>query len=117
PSINFGVYGVGHKDGWLASGYIGGAEDLYTTTRHVTFGSLNRSADASPKGEEVNTRWGFSRDFKTAWATFRPAIAVEYDRVMVHAFEESGAGALNLNVGSQTHASARTALGGRITRD
>ncbi len=116
-SIKFGIYGVGHKDGWLASGYIGGAEDLYTTTRDVTFGSLSRSANASPKGEEFNSRWGLSRDYKTAWATFRPAVAVEYDRVMVHAFEESGAGALDLNVGSQTNESARSEIGGRVTRE
>jgi len=94
-SIKFGVYGVGHKNGWLASGYIGGAEDLYSTSRHVTFSGIDRRADASPKGEEFSSRWGLACDHKMPWATLRPAVAVEYDRVMLHAFDESGAGALD----------------------
>jgi len=116
-SIKFGVYGVGHKNGWLANGYIGGAEDLYTTSRHVTFSGTDRRADASPKGEEFSSRWGLAYDHKMPWATLRPAVAIEYDRVMVHAFDESGAGALDLNVGSQTNQSLRTEFGGRLTRD
>jgi outer membrane autotransporter protein len=116
-SQKFGVYGVAHRYGWNMNGYLGGATDAYTTNRNITFGDINRSATGSTGGREFNTRWSLSREWLEGQTLIEPTASAEYNWINSQAYTEGGAGALDLNVGSQKSSSLRSELGARLSRE
>lgn len=72
------------------------------STRRINFGGLNRSASGSYHGWNLQAGAGVSHVIKISEATtIAPEIRMDYFMVGNRAYEESGAGALNLHVGSQ----------------
>ena len=115
-SARFGVYAAAHDETARASLYIGGASDYFSTKRGIQFGQISRVAAASPQGSEFNLDASASFDVKTrAWGTFSPFAGLDYNRLMIGSFAESGADALDLNVSPQTALSLQSSLGLRYS--
>jgi autotransporter-associated beta strand protein len=112
-SARSGVYATGHSGDFRADLYAGGALDFFSTNRGILFGDTQEAATAHPTGVEFNANADFSYDFDTDWGVISPFAGINEDRVMIHAFSESGAGALDLDVAPQTDQSLRSSLGVR----
>ena len=111
-SGRFGVYAAGFIENIRANMYVGGAVDSFSTSRGVAFGNISRTATASPMGSEFNTDASASYDIETSrWGTYSPFAGLNYDRLMIGSFSESGADSLDLNVSPETAESLRSSLG------
>jgi len=113
-SLRFGAYATAYDDRWHANLYLGGAEDMFDTSRSIA--AFGRTATASPTGQEFNADALVGYDFKPDFATVSPFVGLSYDRLMVGSFTESGAGALDLSVSPETAESLRSRLGAKVSR-
>jgi len=111
-SARYGAYAVGNTDALHLFVYAGKAADSFTANRSISFGEINRSAKASPKGDETNLYAAASYDLQTtAGGILSPLAELNYDKLVVDGFTESGADALNLAVSRQSAQSLRSNLG------
>ena len=116
-SLRFGLYGLWFAEDAHANLYVGGAADFFSTNRGIDFSDVARNATATPFGTELNVHPSASYDVRLPWGygILSPFGALNYDRLMIDGFTESGAGALNLKVGPQTATSAQSTLGLRYS--
>jgi len=113
-SLRYGVYAAAYGGGFNLDLYAGMARDSFTTKRNISFGDVYRTAAAKPKGNEVNLYGRAAYDFTNgSGGTLSPQLAVNYDRLSVDPFTESGADSLNLSVSRQTIESLRSTMGMR----
>ena len=111
-SEHLGVYGAGFGRRWHLNGYLGGAADSFTTRRGIAFANLSRTATGHPHGAELNASVDGSFDLPTRdYGTISPFAGLNYDRLMMSAFTETGADSLDLSVAPQTAESLRSSLG------
>ncbi len=111
-SARAGVYATGRRGPWRADLYAGGALDFFTTSRGILVNGTSASAVGSPTGREFNGNGDVSYDVTTTnWGVLSPFAGLNNDRLAIHSFNESGAGAMNLNVGNQSDQSLRSSLG------
>ncbi|NNN04845.1 MAG: autotransporter domain-containing protein [Elusimicrobia bacterium] len=111
-SARAGVYATGRRGPWRADLYAGGALDFFTTSRGILVNGTSASAVGSPTGHEFNGNGDVSYDVPTTnWGVLSPFAGLNNDRLAIHSFNESGAGAMNLNVGNQSDQSLRSSLG------
>jgi len=111
-SFRFGAYAAAWDEALHGSLYLGGALDSYNTTRDIP--TFARAATASPAGGEFDMKGSLGYDLKSGATTLSPFGSLDIDRVSVAGFTESGAGALDMNVGPQTDDSVRTTLGAKF---
>ncbi|OGS40546.1 MAG: hypothetical protein A2506_07135 [Elusimicrobia bacterium RIFOXYD12_FULL_66_9] len=117
-SVRYGVYATRFGDGFHANLYLGGASDFFTTRRGIVFGDISRMATANSSGMEFNIDTSVGYDWRTAeWGIFSPFAGLDYDRLMIGSFQETGADSLNLKVDAQTSQSMRSSVGLRYSRD
>jgi autotransporter-associated beta strand protein len=115
-SGRLGAYVVGHANDWRASAYVGGAADSYSTNRGISFGDITRSAQANPRGKELNMNSNASFDIPTRLlGIFSPFAGLSYDRLNIGAFTEQNADSLDLSVNPETAQSLRSNLGMRFS--
>ena len=111
-AVRAGAYAAIHEGAFRADLYAGGAVDFFSTNRGILIGGVSQNAAAKPKGEELSANGYFTYDVPTAnFGVLAPFLGLSEDRLRVHSFSESGAGALDLNVGAQTAQSLRSSLG------
>ena len=116
-SVRYGAYALRSKDNFHADLYVGGATDKFTTQRVISIGSINRTASGSPSATELDVRPSLSYDQKILdWGIFSPFAALDYDRMAINAFTETGADSLNLSVAGQTAESLQSTLGLRYSQ-
>ena len=107
-----GVYGSWFEEAWRGNFYVGGAQDYFDTNRDIQFGGIQRTATAAPRGNELNASLGGSVDaYSGAYGALAPFVGLNYDRLHVNSFTETGAGVLDLQVSPQTDESLRSSLG------
>lgn len=71
------------------------------STRHIDFGGLNRTAVADYRTYSAHVGTGIAQAFElNEKTTLTPALRADYTWLKSQAYSESGANALNLNVGS-----------------
>lgn len=113
-SGRYGVYAAGYGGGFRLNMYAGIAQDSFSTKRNISFGEISRTASAKPKGSEVNLYGSAGYDLPSGQnGTLSPSLALNYDRLKVDPFTETGADSLNLSVSRQTVESLRSSLGVR----
>lgn len=111
-----GGYIVAGNDDARADAYVGGAVHAYDTVRDVNFGAVSRSATADPFGTELNLAAHGSFDLRSqTWGTFSPFLGLNYDRLNINGFSESGADSLDLSVQPETAPSLRSTMGLRFS--
>ena len=73
------------------------------SSRTINFGGLNRIALGDFNSYSLNAGAGIARRYEIVGNTsFLPSIRMDYNRITNQSYTETGAGALNLNVESQT---------------
>ena len=117
-SVRFGVFGTyGQKNskgealGFYANGLAGGGYNNYQTTRNITFGGINRTANASPGAGELDTMLATGYDLKKGKFTFGPTASLQYTYLGVNPVNETGAQSLNFNSSGWNTASMLSSVG------
>lgn len=112
----FGIYSTWQNGGFYLNNVVGGEWNSYDWKRQIVFPGLNRTATADADGTVFETMFGGGYDWKPCpWGTFGLFGALEYTRLFVDSFTESGAGSLNLKVNDQDADSLRTNFGIQFT--
>ncbi|WP_224826104.1 autotransporter domain-containing protein [Cognatishimia sp. MH4019] len=102
------LLGFGLRHGFAERLYVEGGLsfgwDSYDVTRGIAFGTTRESASARYNGthQSAHLRLGVEAGQLGGFA-LSPQLGLEYFRVTTEAFEESGAGDLNLSVDAQEH--------------
>ncbi|HUB66190.1 MAG TPA: autotransporter domain-containing protein [Candidatus Methylacidiphilales bacterium] len=108
-----GLYADWAHDHWFINALAGGAYSSYSQERNTLSGA---TATASPTGDEALATLAGGYDFKVAGWIISPEVGLQYTHLTKDSFSENGAGAFDLNVGSQNVDSLRTKLGFNIIR-
>jgi outer membrane autotransporter protein len=99
---------------FYAYGSLGYALNLFNLERDLSFGGLNRTARSSTTGNQFNGYGEAGYDLKLKALVATPVLSLAYSRLWVNGFDESGAGALNLDVSSQNASSLQTGVGAKF---
>ena len=108
-----GVYTDWAHGPWFLNGLAGYGHASYNQQRTTLAGT---QAIASPQGDEVLADLSGGYDFKIADWILSPKTGFQYTHLAKDGFSETGAGALDLNVGHQVVDSLRTKLGFNAAR-
>ena len=114
-TVPFNAYAAYFPGSLYAYGSLGYALNLFDLERGLNFGGLCRAAKSSTTGHQFNAYGETGYDLRVWRYILTPAATLAYSRLWVGSFTEQEAGALNLQVGSQTADSLQTGLGGRLT--
>ncbi len=111
----FNAYAAYFPGSLYVYGSLGYALNLFDLERGLNFGGLGRTGKSSTTGHQFNAYGETGYDFRVWRYILTPSATLAYSRLWVGSFTERDAGALNLQVGSQTADSLQTGLGGRLT--
>ena len=121
--MDFDTYQVtaylGHENGpWFihSSGTFGWND--YTSTRHIVFPGVDKTASADYNGQEY-TAFGLAGYHFSGINKFTitPMVSIQYSRVNTDDYTETGAGDTNLIVDSQSYDYIESGLGIKVERD
>jgi outer membrane autotransporter protein len=110
-SFSPGIYGAYSNNGWYANGLFTYGYNSYESNRTIIIPGINRTANGTPDGDQYSGGLTTGYDFHVGNLTIGPVAGVNYVRLNIHSFDETGAGAANLFVEEQTADSLRSRLG------
>ena len=110
-AVRFGVFGTYDAGDFYFNGLVGGAYHGYTVNRYINFGGLNRTATGRPGAGEFDLALGTGYDFDIGNFSWGPFTTLQYTYIGVQGFNETGAGALNLDVDPYNSSSLLYTLG------
>jgi autotransporter-associated beta strand protein len=87
----------------------------YDNDRRIVFPGIDRTAVSSPSGSQISAYGGTGYDFRKGNWTLGPTLSLQYIRLRVEEYTETGAGALNLHVDQNTVKSILGSAGGHIS--
>ncbi|HAY22322.1 MAG TPA: hypothetical protein DCY27_09170 [Desulfobacterales bacterium] len=99
---------------WYTYGSLGYALNLFDLERNLAFGGLQRTAKSSPTGHQLNAYGEAGYDVKAKNLIITPMASLAYSGLWIDSYQESGAGALNLQVGGQSADSLQTGVGLKV---
>ncbi len=109
----------------IGNGYVEGVFtygwSTYDIDRKISIGSttaiaaIDRTAIASPDGEQFSVSLAGGYDFYTGGFTYGPYARMAYFESTINGYDEAGAGGLNLRVGEHKSDSLETVLGWQMT--
>ncbi len=102
------------KEGFYANGLFTYSRNDYTTDRNIIIPGVNRTATGSPSGNQFGGDADGGYEFHKGNWTFGPNAGLTYVNLGIDSFNESGAGAADLNVNNQSADSLRSRLGGTV---
>jgi uncharacterized protein with beta-barrel porin domain len=115
-SDGYGVsaYGSYYIGNFYVDGHAGFEWNEYQTERRIVYAVFDRTARATPSGQQYTGNLGAGYDFRIGAATITPYGRAEYVHLDIDSFTETGALGLNLFVNRQHVDSLQTAFGGRV---
>ncbi|TLD69639.1 autotransporter domain-containing protein [Phragmitibacter flavus] len=112
--ILFGTYATVDIGNFYLNTALGIGTVDYDINRPIQFATLNRSAGSEPDGHEFFALLGGGYDFRRGNWTFGPQASLQYSKVSLDSFTESGADSLNLRMNDPDSDSLRSYLGARV---
>ncbi|WP_431285007.1 autotransporter domain-containing protein [Humitalea sp. 24SJ18S-53] len=105
---------VGHERGaWFVNGALSVGWNDYTSSRQMSFPGVYRAAQGSYGGQDYTAYGTTGYNFVANGVRLTPLASLQYTRVDIDAYNETGAGDLNLNVQSRSYDFLESGLGGR----
>jgi len=111
------VYGGYTSGAWTFSGSAGMSWGKNHMDRGIAFGTLSRTAGGDFDSDTLSAYGEASYSLAMEGWTLQPLAGLSLSRNKANGFTETGAGALNLQVASQTTRSSRSILGARAFFD
>ncbi len=102
------------KLGFYANGLFTYTRNEYSTDRRIVIPGVDRTANGSTDGDQFGANLSGGYEFHRNNWTFGPAVGLTYVNLGINSFNETGAGAANLNVGNQSDDSLRSRLGATV---
>jgi uncharacterized protein YhjY with autotransporter beta-barrel domain len=114
-SYSPGLFATFFEHGFYVNGLFTFGYNTYSDNRNINFGGTSASAKSSPDGQQYVGNLDFGYDFHPDrhWVV-GPTLGVEYTHLDVNSFTETGAGAADLAVSSQSADSLRARVGGHV---
>ena len=120
-SVRFGLFGEFTKGGWYTDGIVGGAYNSVAVNHGISLSGFSKSFDSTANGTvsggEFDSLLGTGYDFKAGKFTFGPTTSLQYTYLHLGGTQETGAGILDQNIGSQNASSLLYTLGGQAHYD
>ena len=114
-SYTGGIYGAWHNDGFFLNGLADYTRNDYDSQRTILFPGFASIATGDTHGNQYTADLDGGYDWHvTPRLTMGPIAGLQYDHLDVDGFNESGANALNLSVGSQSMDSLQSRVGARM---
>jgi len=119
-SVRYGLMGEYQKGGWYTDGIVGGAYNSVDVNHRINIPGYGgtpfaASANGNVSGGEFDSMLGTGYEFKAGKLTFGPATSLQYTYLQLGGTQETGAGILNQNIGSQNASSLLYTLGGQAS--
>ncbi|MEM6884256.1 MAG: autotransporter domain-containing protein [Verrucomicrobiota bacterium] len=109
-----GIFGQYDYKGFRFVGLAGYTYSNYDSDRVIAFPGINRTAEGETDSNQVIAAGEIAYDFilgpNYQWKV-TPVIGLQYTHLWIDGYQESGAGALSLNVGDQEVDSLQTKIG------
>ncbi|MEN6620140.1 MAG: autotransporter domain-containing protein [Smithella sp.] len=86
----------------------------YDSSRHIFFGNINRTAKSSYDGQQYSGYLEGGYNFQQHGIMLTPLASLQYMRIQINDYTESGAGALNLASDTQRYNVLQSGLGAKI---
>lgn len=116
-SARYGAYAAAAAGPVRLTLYAGRADDSFETERTIAFGGIARTAKGTADGKETNLEGSLAWQFRTLTPNGRaaPFVALNYDKLEVAPFTETGADSLNLSIRGIEARSLRSSAGLRYS--
>ena len=114
-SVRYGLMGEYQKGGWYTDGIVGGAYNSVDVNHGINMLGYSSTAKGNVSGGEFDSMLGTGYEFKAGKLTFGPATSLQYTYLQLGGTQETGAGILNQNIGSQNASSMLYTLGGQAS--
>ena len=108
------AYGAYEPGNWFLYGEASFGVNAYTGTRHVVFPGLNQTAQSTYSGQEYTGALITGYRFNAQGLTITPLASLQYTRVNLGGYTESGAPDINLIVQSQSYDFLQSSLGVKV---
>lgn len=90
------------------------AHDTHETARRIAFGMTDRTAKSRFSGQQYSGYLETGVGLETGTLSFTPLLSLQYARLSLHGYEETGAGALNLSVHGQQYTKVQSGIGAKV---
>ena len=108
------LYGNLARDAYYLNGILSYAYNRYDASRHIVFGTTNRIATSNYGGQQYSAYVEGGYGFKNGGFDITPLLSLQYMRLNINDYVESGADSLNLNVDAQRYNMLQSGLGAKI---
>jgi outer membrane autotransporter protein len=114
-SCTGGIYGAWYLEGIFLNGLVTYTRNNYSSNRDIVFPDFSTTAAGNTNGNQ----WTLNLDGGYDWhaterLTVSPLLGLQWVRIGVNNFSESGAGAADLAVGQQSTDSLQSRVGGAV---
>jgi len=120
-SFQAGLYGNLAREAYYLDTILSFAYNKYDAARHIAFGTTNRIAKSNYNGQQYSGYLEGGYAFGVSGFAFTPLISVQYMRLQLGDYTETGAGDLNLHVDRQGYNMLQAGVGMKLayvlTRD
>jgi uncharacterized protein with beta-barrel porin domain len=116
-AVNFGLFGAyaqPNGKGFYADALLGGGYNNYNVSRNISFGSINRTATATPGAGQLNTMLAGGYNWKKGNWAYGPVASLQYTYFGMNSFSETGAQSLDLSNQGWNASSLVSNLGGNL---
>ena len=108
------LYGNLARDAFYLNGILSYAYNRYDASRHIVFGTTDRIATSNYGGQQYSAYLEGGYGFKNGGFDITPLLSLQYMRLNINDYVESGADSLNLNVDAQRYNMLQSGLGAKI---
>ena len=120
-STNFNTYNatayIGHEFGpWFVNGGASVGWSEYSSVRHIVYPGVDRTAKAEYRGQAYTGFVSTGYHFYAKKFTITPIASLQYTRMHLNGYTETGAGDVNLRVKSQSYNFLESGLGMKVER-
>ncbi len=107
------AYGGYHTGRWYVEGMANVGYNDYDSVRKVSVGSIQRTAEGDYQGWQYGAKAGGGYNINAGKAVFTLTASLQYFRLDLDGYTETGADSLNLTVDDQSFDRLRSSLGAR----
>ena len=108
---------IGHERGpWYLNGAFSIGQHDYTSTRQISFPGVSRVARANYSGQDYTAFATTGYNIPLGGFRVTPLASLQYTRVNMGSYNETGAGDLNLSVRSRSSDFLESGLGAKVAR-